>query len=241
MIDSSVVYGSEARYGGGCKEWRLRNHHTSRRRSSESGRSHCPVSVPRHRRPGKSRRRWRSPCFPRPVCPGRESAAPIPGPTGEKWSPLPRTPSARGSVAVAADPEERTTVGITRRRRARRGPWGATSAGPPYAGRWRCGWRWRWQPSAERSAPHPTPRAPERVAGVGNLHQHRLDHRHVGGNRAAIVQESRILHLALAVVDVFLAQRPSRYPALHRPGSGPRRSWGGSPCRRPGSRCSARS
>ena len=55
----------------------------------------------------------------------------------------------------------------------------------------------------------PTPRVPNGCRRIRHLDQHRLDHRHVGGNGAAVVQEAWIIELALGVVDVLLAQRPA--------------------------------
>ena len=48
---------------------------------------------------------------------------------------------------------------------------------------------------------------------IGHLDQDGLDHRQVGGDRHAVVEEARILELALGVVDVLLVQRPA--DALH--------------------------
>src|SRR5205807_2124267 len=39
--------------------------------------------------------------------------------------------------------------------------------------------------------------------------QERLDHRQVRGDRAAIVEEARVIEAALGVVDVFLVERPA--------------------------------
>ena len=49
----------------------------------------------------------------------------------------------------------------------------------------------------------------ERMARVRHLDQDRLDHRQVGGHRAAVVEEARVIHLAVLVVDVLLVQRPA--------------------------------
>ena len=48
---------------------------------------------------------------------------------------------------------------------------------------------------------------------VGHLDQDGLDHRQVRGDRHAVVEEARVLELALGVVDVLLVQRPA--DALH--------------------------
>src|SRR6516162_5212297 len=60
----------------------------------------------------------------------------------------------------------------------------------------------------------------ERMARVRHLYQDRVDHRHVGGDRHAIVEEAWIFEPPVLVVDVFLAQRPAdplRHAALHLP------------------------
>ena len=51
------------------------------------------------------------------------------------------------------------------------------------------------------------------LPGLGHLDQDGLDHRQVGGDRHAIVEEAWILELALGVVDVLHVQRPA--DALH--------------------------
>src|ERR1700742_2585897 len=53
----------------------------------------------------------------------------------------------------------------------------------------------------------------KRVAGGGDFHQSRLYHRQIGRDRAAIVEEARIVHLAVLIVDVLLVQGPA--DALH--------------------------
>ena len=55
----------------------------------------------------------------------------------------------------------------------------------------------------------PTPAHAERMARVRHLDDHRVDHRQVGGDRHAIVEEARILQPAVLVVDVFLVERPA--------------------------------
>src|SRR5258708_18710494 len=53
---------------------------------------------------------------------------------------------------------------------------------------------------------------------VRDLDQDRVDHRHVGADRHAIVEEARVLQMAIPIVDVFLAERPAdalRHTALH--------------------------
>ena len=47
------------------------------------------------------------------------------------------------------------------------------------------------------------------MARIGHFDEHCLDHRQVRSDRAAIVEEARIIHPALLVVDVFLAQCPA--------------------------------
>src|SRR5262245_40862523 len=54
-----------------------------------------------------------------------------------------------------------------------------------------------------------------RMARVRDLHDDRVDLRHVGGHGHAVVEEARVLHLPVGAVDVFLVQRPS--DALHGP------------------------
>jgi hypothetical protein len=44
---------------------------------------------------------------------------------------------------------------------------------------------------------------------VWYLDDDRVDHRHVRGDRAAVVEEARIIHAAPLVVDVFLAECPA--------------------------------
>ena len=53
----------------------------------------------------------------------------------------------------------------------------------------------------------------ERMARVRHLDQDRLDHGQVGRHWAAVVEEARVIHLAVLVVDVLLVQRPA--DALH--------------------------
>src|SRR6266852_8206791 len=54
-----------------------------------------------------------------------------------------------------------------------------------------------------------------RMARVRDLDEDRVDHRHVGGHGHAVVEEARVLQLAVGAVDVLLVQRPA--DALHRP------------------------
>ena len=55
----------------------------------------------------------------------------------------------------------------------------------------------------------PTPRTPNGMARVRHLDEDRVDHRHVGRDRAAVVEKARVIHAALLVVDVFLVERPA--------------------------------
>ena len=52
-----------------------------------------------------------------------------------------------------------------------------------------------------------------RVLVIGHLQHDRLDHRQVGGNRHAVVEEARVIQLAVGAEDVLLVQRPA--DALH--------------------------
>ena len=55
----------------------------------------------------------------------------------------------------------------------------------------------------------PTPRAPNGWRGFGVLDHDRLDHRQVGGDRHAVVEEARVIEAPVLVVDVFLVERPA--------------------------------
>ena len=59
----------------------------------------------------------------------------------------------------------------------------------------------------------PTPFAPYGWVGFGTSTRIALDHRQVGRDRAAIIQEARVIELTFGVVDIFLVQRPA--DALH--------------------------
>ena len=55
------------------------------------------------------------------------------------------------------------------------------------------------------------------MARVRHLDDHRVDHRQVGGHRHAVVEEARVLQLAVVAVDVLLVERPAdalRHAAL---------------------------
>ena len=52
------------------------------------------------------------------------------------------------------------------------------------------------------------------MARIGNFDDHGIDHRHVGSDRNAIVEETRVLEFAVRTVNVFLVERPA--DALHR-------------------------
>src|SRR5438093_4045020 len=54
-----------------------------------------------------------------------------------------------------------------------------------------------------------------RMARVRDFDEDRVDHRHVGRNRHPIVEEARVLQLAVGAVDVLLVERPA--DALHGP------------------------
>jgi hypothetical protein len=49
----------------------------------------------------------------------------------------------------------------------------------------------------------------ERVPRVRVLDHDRLDHRQVGGDRHAVIEEARVIEPAVLVVDVFLVERPA--------------------------------
>ena len=85
----------------------------------------------------------------------------------------------------------------------------------------------------------PTPRTPVGMARVRHLHDHRVDHRQVGGDGHAIVEEARVLQLAVGAVDVLLVERPA--DALRRAALELALDVGrmDRACRHPGSRCSA--
>ena len=58
----------------------------------------------------------------------------------------------------------------------------------------------------------------KRMPWVRHLDQDRVDHRQVGANRHAVVEEAWVLQAAVLVVDVFLIERPAdalRHTALH--------------------------
>src|SRR5712691_9860165 len=48
-----------------------------------------------------------------------------------------------------------------------------------------------------------------RMARVRDLDEDRVDHRHVGRHRHPVVEEARVLQLAVGAVDVLLVQRPA--------------------------------
>src|ERR1041385_3941286 len=55
---------------------------------------------------------------------------------------------------------------------------------------------------------------------VWHLDEDRVDHRHVGSDRHAVVEEARIFEAAILVVDIFLVERPADAlcdTALHLP------------------------
>src|SRR2546429_454443 len=54
-----------------------------------------------------------------------------------------------------------------------------------------------------------------RMARVRDLDEDRVDHRHVGRDGHPIVEEARVLQLAVGAVDVLLVERPA--DALHGP------------------------
>ena len=74
---------------------------------------------------------------------------------------------------------------------------------------------------------------------IGHLDDLGVDHRHVGRDRHAIVEEARILHPAVLAVEILLVERPA--DALH--GAALELAFDlepdGSPCRRPRPPCSA--
>ena len=58
----------------------------------------------------------------------------------------------------------------------------------------------------------------KRMPWIRHLDQDRVDHRQVGANRYAVVEEAWVLQAAVLVVDVFLIERPAdalRHTALH--------------------------
>ena len=60
----------------------------------------------------------------------------------------------------------------------------------------------------------------KRMPWVRHLDQDRVDHRQVGADRYAVVEEAGVLQAAVLVVDVFLIERPAdalRHTALHLP------------------------
>ncbi len=48
-----------------------------------------------------------------------------------------------------------------------------------------------------------------RMFRIGDLEDHRIEHGQVGAHRHAVVEEARVIELAVLVEDVFLAQRPT--------------------------------
>src|SRR6266851_1985541 len=53
-----------------------------------------------------------------------------------------------------------------------------------------------------------------RVLGIAHLDEDGVDHGHVRGDGHAVVEEARVLELAVGPVDILLVQRPA--DALHR-------------------------
>ena len=123
-------------------------------------------------------------------------------------------------------------------RRAPPAPSAATSAGCRSACRARCGSRWRSPPCGGTSGTSPTPLTPCGCFGFGTSTMTRVDHRQVRGDRHAVVEEARVIDLAVACCRCIPRSAPSRCPARRRPASGPRHSRDGSRGRRPGPRCS---
>ena len=174
----------------------------------------------------------------RPAAQGPESGVPVRRRGGGSWWPRPPPPSLRrpapGYAAAAARPAARATPPHPSPRAA----WAARSAGRPAA---------RPAPSAPRSPPSRSAarsaprrrRAPRTAPADSALPPARVDHRQVGRHRHAVVEEARVLHAAVGVVDVFLVQRPADALRRRRPGSAPRHTMDGWPGRRPAPRCSA--
>src|SRR5262249_23503374 len=79
----------------------------------------------------------------------------------------------------------------------------------PAAGHWpRPRPNWRWQPAAAQSTSRPR-RARHRDGLIGHFHDHRIDHRQVGGDGNAVIEEAGVLQPAILAVDVFLVDRPA--------------------------------